>query len=155
MPDLIIQPTRKWIRLQSWAVFLFFCLCVGVYVNTAQERLSPWILVFPALLFAFPVRAWLKRRFTKVTLTGDKLRYEAGVLTKTTRTIQVAKVQDVRVDQSLVQRLSATGDLSIETAGETSQLVVRDIDDPQAVADAITEASQAQPPQQKPPKGAK
>ncbi|MGE5646697.1 MAG: PH domain-containing protein [Acidobacteriota bacterium] len=90
-----------------------------------------------------------------MTLTGDKLRYEAGVLTKTTRTIQVSKVQDVRVDQSLVQRLSATGDLSIETAGETSQLVVRDIDDPQAVADAITEASQAQPPQQKPPKGAK
>jgi uncharacterized membrane protein YdbT with pleckstrin-like domain len=86
-----------------------------------------------------------------VTLAGDKLRYESGALSKTTRTIQVSKVQDVRVDQSLLQRLIGTGNLSIETAGETSRLTVENIDDPGAVADAITEASQGQP--QKPKGG--
>jgi uncharacterized membrane protein YdbT with pleckstrin-like domain len=150
--DLTIQPTGKWVRVQSWAAFLLFCVCVGAYVNKLEDRVSPWILAVPALLFVFPVRAWFHRRFTKVTVAGDKLRYESGVFSKTTRTIQISKVQDVRVEQSFVQRLSATGNLSIETAGETSRIAIDDIDDPQAVADAITGASQSQP--QK-PKGAR
>jgi uncharacterized membrane protein YdbT with pleckstrin-like domain len=78
----------------------------------------------------------------KVTITGDKLRYESGLLSKTTRNIQLSKVQDVRVDQSLGQRMMGVGDLSIETSGESSRLEVDNIDQPQAVADEIIAASQ-------------
>lgn len=152
MPDLIIQPTRKWVRIQYWTVFLVFCVCVGVYVNKLQESTTPWILIVPALLFFFPVRAHIRQHFTKMTLAGDKLRYESGLLSKTTRTIQMSKVQDVRVDQSFPQRLAGIGNLSIETAGETSRLSIDDIDNPQAVADTITDAAHVQP--QK-PKGAR
>ena len=45
------------------------------------------------------------------------------------------------MDQSLGQRLFGVGDLSIETAGETSRLTVRSIDEPQEVADRIMEAT--------------
>jgi uncharacterized membrane protein YdbT with pleckstrin-like domain len=155
VPDFSFQPTKKWIRLQYWTVSLIFCVCIGIYVNTLLDKstpwATPWLLFLPALLFVFPLRAHLRQHFTKVTLAGDKLRYESGALSKTTRTIQVSKVQDVRVDQSLVQRLMGTGNLSIETAGETSRLTVENIDDPGAVANAITEASQGQP--QKPKGG--
>ncbi len=151
MPDLVIQPTKKWIRLQYWTVFLVLCVCVGIYVNRFQDRATPWLLVIPALLFVFPVRAHLMQRFTRATLTGDKLHYETGMLSRTTRTIQVSKVQDVRVDQTLRQRLMRIGNLSIETAGETSRLTIQDIDDPQVAADTITDAAQAQP--QKPKGG--
>jgi uncharacterized membrane protein YdbT with pleckstrin-like domain len=151
VPDFIIQPTKKWIRFQYWTVSLIFCVCIGLYVNKLEQQVTPWVLLVPALLFVFPFRAYVRRHFTKVTLAGDKLRYESGALSKTTRTIQVSKVQDVRVDQSLLQRLIGTGNLSIETAGETSRLTVENIDDPGAVADAITEASQGQP--QKPKGG--
>jgi putative membrane protein len=147
--DLTIQPTRKWIRVQYWTVFLLLCACVGVYVNKLEEQVTPWLLLIPALLFFFPVRGHIRRHFTKATLTGDKLRYESGVLSKTTRTIQISKVQDVRIDQSLAQRLVGTGNLAIETAGETSRLTIENIDDPQAVADAITDASQGQLQKQK------
>jgi uncharacterized membrane protein YdbT with pleckstrin-like domain len=78
----------------------------------------------------------------KVTITGDKLRYESGLLSKTTRNIQLSKVQDVRVDQSLGQRMMGVGDISIETSGEASRLEVDNIDEPQAVADEIIAASQ-------------
>lgn len=142
MPDFIIQPTRKWIRLQYWTASVIFCVCIGIYVNRFEDQVTPWVLLVPALLFLFPLRAHVDQHFTKVTLAGDKLRYESGALSKTTRTIQVSKVQDVRVDQSLMQRLIRTGNLSIETAGETSRLTIDNIDEPTAVADAITEASQ-------------
>jgi uncharacterized membrane protein YdbT with pleckstrin-like domain len=138
--ELVIQPTKKWIRLLYWAVFLIMCVAVGVYVNAYLDRVTPLVLVIPALLFVFPVRAHLRQRFTKVSLAGDKLHYQSGVLSRTTRTIQISKVQDVRVDQTFGQRLMGIGNLSIETAGETSRLTIENIDAPQAVADVLTAA---------------
>jgi uncharacterized membrane protein YdbT with pleckstrin-like domain len=60
---------------------------------------------------------------------------------RSTRTMEIHKVQDVRVDQSLTQRLLGTGNISIETAGETSRLTLVNIDRPQYVADRILEAA--------------
>ena len=51
-------------------------------------------------------------------------------------------MQDVRVDQSLPQRLAGVGTLSIETAGEASRLAVGDIDQPQVLADEIMRRSE-------------
>jgi uncharacterized membrane protein YdbT with pleckstrin-like domain len=81
------------------------------------------------------------QRFTKATIAGDKLRYEVGALAKTTRNISLPKVQDARVDQSVMQRMFGVGDLAIETAGEASRLTIRNVDQPQQVADEILAAS--------------
>jgi uncharacterized membrane protein YdbT with pleckstrin-like domain len=118
---------------------------VGVWVNRFQNDVPAWILVIPALLFLWPLSNQLKRRFKKLVLSGDKLRYETGVLSRTTRTIQVSKIQDVRVDQTLTERLMGIGNISIETAGEASRLRTVNIDDPQSVADAILDAGPAAP----------
>jgi uncharacterized membrane protein YdbT with pleckstrin-like domain len=79
----------------------------------------------------------VKRLSMKLTVTADKVRFETGILSKSTRTIQLGKVQDVRVDQSLRQRVTGVGTLSIETAGEASRLIIHDIDQPQVLADEI------------------
>ena len=68
---------------------------------------------------------------------GEKLRYESGWFSKSTRIIQLPKVQDVRVNQSIVQRIFGVGDVAIETAGEASRLTVPDLDQPQIVANQI------------------
>jgi uncharacterized membrane protein YdbT with pleckstrin-like domain len=47
------------------------------------------------------------------------------------------KVQDVTVHQTLGQRLLGLGDLTIETAGETSRLTIREISSPREVAERI------------------
>lgn len=141
MADLIVQPTQKWIRFQYTTVFILLCIAVFLYVNYFPEK-PAWLLVFPALLFVFPVAGSIRRRFTKITISGDKLRYEFGMMSTTTRTIQISKIQDVTVNQSLGQRLVGIGTLSIETAGETSRLTIRNIDDPRMVAEEILDAAQ-------------
>ena len=103
----------------------------------------PWAPAVVALLLLWPITSISAAQSTKLIISGDKLRYESGFLSKTTRTISLAKVQDVSVHQTLGQRMTGTGDLSIETAGESSRLTVRNIDRPQAVADQIHEASEA------------
>jgi uncharacterized membrane protein YdbT with pleckstrin-like domain len=99
----------------------------------------PWIL--PVVFIPILLRA-MRRQLTTVTITGDRLRYETGLFTKSTRTIQLPKVQDVRVDQHLAQRLFRVGNLSIETAGEASRLTIPDVDNPQSLADTILDHSQ-------------
>jgi uncharacterized membrane protein YdbT with pleckstrin-like domain len=148
MADTVVQPTRKWIRFPYTTVFIVFCIAVFLYVNYLQAKpgWSAWLLVVPALLFLFPIAGSIRRHFTRITITGDKLRYELGILSKTTRTIQISKIQDVTVKQSLGQRLIDVGLLSIETAGETSRLTINNIDDPRMVADEILDAAQGHPP---------
>ncbi len=83
----------------------------------------------------------LQRQTVKLTLAGDKLRFETGLASKSMRIIQLPKVQDVRVLQSFSQRIFGVGDISIETAGESSRLVVENLDRPRELAEQITDAS--------------
>ncbi len=148
MPDLVIHPTRKWLRVQYTAVFIIVCLSVFLINNYAQVQ-NEAVLALPALLFLYPIFGSIKRRTTKMTIGEDKLRYETGLLSRATRTIQLSKVQDVRVDQTLLQRLTGTGTLSFETAGETSRLTIDNIDDPQTVGDHILDVARSQQPRRK------
>jgi uncharacterized membrane protein YdbT with pleckstrin-like domain len=136
-----IHPTLKFIRLGYIAVAAAVIAAAVAWRVWLPEY--AWLPAVPLVLLLWPAQRHVRRGFTKMSITGDKLRYESGFLSKSTRTIQLTKVQDVRVDQTLGQRMFGVGDLSIETAGETSRLTVANIDGPQEVADAIIEAAQS------------
>jgi len=139
MPEKIIHPSLKFIKAGYAITLLVVLAAAGLAVAYEQPV---WTAAIALLLFVWPLERHLHRQLTKVTIFEDKLRYELGLFSKTTRTIQLSKVQDVTVRQSLGQRLFGVGDLSIETAGETSRLTVENIDAPQAIADGIIAASQ-------------
>lgn len=140
MSDLIIRPSMKFVRLGYWTTIIIFLVFVFLYVN-GYLAVPAWVLILPALPILWPLKHQIQQRFTTITIAGDKLRYESGMLSKSMRTMQISKVQDVRVDQKPLQRLFGIGDISIETAGEASRLTMRNVDDPQAVADAISDAT--------------
>jgi uncharacterized membrane protein YdbT with pleckstrin-like domain len=145
MEELVVRPSMKFIRL-GYLVVIVLIIGAAVAQNQFKDALSPqlpqWAIpAAVALLLIWPMTRHWEQRFTKMTMLGDKLRYEAGMLSKTTRTIQLSKVQDVTVRQSLGQRLAGIGDLSIETAGESSRLTFPNIDRPQPIADKIIDES--------------
>ena len=148
MPEITIRPTRKWISFSYTVTIILICAVVFAYNNYFPEA-SKWPLFVAALLLLWPLSQDFRQRFTKMVIAGDKLRYECGILSKTVRTIQLTKVQDVRVDQSLWQRIFRLGDLSIETAGETSRLSIANVDRPHEVADEISDAAQGPAPKRK------
>ncbi len=147
MEDTVIRPTLKFIKLGYAAVGLLIVAgVIGFSMLSADSEWKdrPWIMAVPALLFIWPARRHLARQFTKATIAGDRLRYEVGALGKSTRNISLPKVQDARIDQSVLQRMFGVGDLAIETAGEASRLIIRNVDKPQQVADEILAASHNQ-----------
>lgn len=144
MEDTVIQPTMKFIKVGYAAVLLVIvagAIGFSMIPQDSEWKGRPWIMAVPALLLIWPIRRHVARQFTKATITGDKLRYEVGALSKSTRNISLPKVQDARVDQSVTQRMFGVGDLAIETAGEASRLTIRNVDRPQQVADEILAAS--------------
>jgi uncharacterized membrane protein YdbT with pleckstrin-like domain len=142
MTDLTIRPTSKFLKagtILTALVFLGIELAYFVYWRENENlRLLP--LIVP-LIFLWPLMLWLRLRSIRAYVSGDRLRYETGIGARTTRTIQLSKLQDVRVDQGLWQRIFDIGDISLETSGEASRLTIFNIDRPQAVADDLLNRS--------------
>jgi len=148
MTDRVIRPSMKQIKAGYLLAVLVIVAAAVIHVKYLMPREDPawvhqpWLPAVAALALLLPIRRHIRRQSVKMILVGDKLRFEAGLLSKTTRNIQLSKVQDVRVDQSLGQRMLGVGDISIETSGESSRLEMDNVDTPQAIADEIVAASQ-------------
>ena len=147
MSEMTIRPTMKFIYM-GYAVTVLIVAALVVATMRLQWPPSipsawhPWIPWLPALLLLWPLKRHLRNRFTKMTILDDRLRYETGILSRNTRTVQLSKVQDVTVHQRLGQRILGLGDLSIETAGKSSWEAIVNIDRPQEIADHINQLSE-------------
>lgn len=97
----------------------------------------------PFVLAVFVVIRHVRRRMTKITISSDRLHYESGLFSKTTRTVELVKIQDVRVNQTVMQRIFNMGDLSLKTAGGSSRILMLSIDRPQEAANHIMDMARA------------
>ena len=148
MADRVIRPSMKVVK--AWYCLALLVLVGAVFVQMQYLRPRedpaglhlPWLPAIALLVLLAPIRRHIRRQSVKMTLTGDKLRYEEGLLSKTTRNVQLSKIQDVRVDQSIGQRMLGVGDISIETSGESSRLEMDNLDRPQTIAEELIAASQ-------------
>lgn len=150
MTAMIIRPTMKFIYLGYIAVIVIVAASVIAMLHVAwpdwiPSQLQPWIPWLPAVLFLWPLKRHLRNRGIRMTILDDSLRYDSGLINKTTRSILVSRVQDVTVHQHLGQRIFGIGDLSVETAGEASRETIHNIDQPQQVANYISEHCQKGP----------
>jgi membrane protein YdbS with pleckstrin-like domain len=121
-------------------------LAIVIYWIVAQPggSIPVWApMLIPLVLAFFVAIRHIRRRMTRVTVSGDHVRYESGLFSKITRTVELVKVQDVSVHQTMGQRLFKIGDISMETAGVNSPIVMPSIDDPHAAAEHILKMAQA------------
>lgn len=140
-----LRSSLKFVRL-SYVCCLLLALAIVIFIMTwpGTPVEAYWSLLLPAALLFFTAVRHIRRRLSKITITGDKLRYETGLFSKSTRSVELVKVQDVRVDQTFWQRIFNVGDLSLETAGGSSRIEMDQIDRPQDAADHILEMARAQ-----------
>lgn len=146
MADIVLRPSTKFILAGLLVVCLVILGALMVYASLMRPAgQPPWLPAAALLLLYLPLRSWIAQRTVKATITGDKLRMETGFFSKSTRIIQLAKIQDVRVNQTFFQRMFNVGDVAIETAGEASRLVLPHFDSPNTIAEEILAASSQHP----------
>ena len=142
MADTVIRPSMKFIKAGYVCALLVVAAAIFVhYRYIADQHPRPILPIASLLILLWPIKRQIARQTVRLTIAGDKLRYETGLASKSTRIIQLPKVQDVRVMQSFWQRIFDVGDISVETAGENSRLVVENLDGPAQLAEQITDAS--------------
>jgi uncharacterized membrane protein YdbT with pleckstrin-like domain len=94
-------------------------------------------MALPLVAFLPPLRMHLRRRTITMRLHEGHLTIESGFLSRTRRTVDMAKIQDVTVSQTLGQRLMGVGDLRLESAGESGAMGIANVDGPRQIADTI------------------
>ncbi|MGH9558072.1 MAG: PH domain-containing protein [Bryobacteraceae bacterium] len=140
-----LQPSLKFVKLAYVLCLLMaVALAVWIFEGVNHPDWAVYLFIVPGVLAFFAIIRHIKRRMASVTIAGDRLRYESGLFSKTTRTIEIEKVQDVRVDQSFGQRMVNLGNLSVETAGGTSRMEIDSIDNPHVAADHILALARTQ-----------
>ncbi|HET8548716.1 MAG TPA: PH domain-containing protein [Bryobacteraceae bacterium] len=136
---MVVRPSTKLLML-SYALAAGGALAIAVY-NSRRDEPVNWLYVLPALIFVWTALRHFARRFRVMTVGDGRLRYESGLISRSVRTLELSRVQDVSVDQSFGQRLLGIGDLSIETAGERGGFVMHAIDRPRQIADYILDSA--------------
>lgn len=140
------------IRQSLKAVKAGYILClvlelvlIALYEAGEFPSTVPFLAIglLPVFLAIFVAIRHIHRRMTKITISTDRVHFEQGLLSKTTRTVELAKVQDVRVNQSMWQRIFNVGNMSLETAGSASRILMDSIDRPQEVANHVLDMAHA------------
>ena len=136
----VIRPSLKMVAA-SYVITLVVLggAAYGLY-GYLEKEFNPWHLL-GLLLFLIPMRKHLLTRMVSLALDSDHLTFESGILSRARRTVDLSKVQDVTVRQSLGERILGMGDLTVETAGQSSAIVMQGIDSPRSVADLILQRS--------------
>jgi uncharacterized membrane protein YdbT with pleckstrin-like domain len=93
-----------------------------------QSAIRIAILVVGILLLMYgSLRPYLRWRTTLYVLTTDRVITRSGVLSRAGRDIPLSRVNDVSFSHNLFERLLRCGTLTVESAGERGQLVLRDV----------------------------
>jgi uncharacterized membrane protein YdbT with pleckstrin-like domain len=140
MDDRTIRPSTKTVWVAYVVAIILYGAAAWGYYNWFQDK-PLWLLAIPIILFWGPVRMHVSRRLVTMRLHDDHLTLENGFFSRIRRTVDMAKIQDVTVRQTFGQRLLGTGDLMLESAGESGAMGISNVDSPRAIADLIIAGS--------------
>jgi uncharacterized membrane protein YdbT with pleckstrin-like domain len=94
------------------------------------------------VLFALVVLVGFVRRFwTRYTITNQRLRIQRGILSKQVQQTRIERVQNVNTHQSVFDRMLRVGTVDFDTAGtEDSDFTFVGVGSPHDVVDAVDRA---------------
>ena len=134
-----VRPTLLFIKMGYVAAVLGAVLLT---VLLAMIRIVevPWYLSLGIglALLLIPAYYHLKRNMIRYTVTDSKIEIDYGLIARTTRNIPLAKIQDVTVSASMMQRMLGFGDVVIDNASELGgTTILHNINNPRHYADLL------------------
>jgi uncharacterized membrane protein YdbT with pleckstrin-like domain len=145
---LVLDIRPHWIALVLPAVATVLILVAEILViANFRPSLPGWILwavilIGIGLFVAFPLRALLNWLAAHFVVTSDRVIHRSGWIAKQSMEISLERVNDVRFNQTVLERVVGAGDLRIESGGEFGQNHFRDIRDPERVQKLIYEMAE-------------
>ena len=138
-----VNPTLKFV----WAGYVLTAAAaflIVAFLSLLLPAVSPVIFVVIGLsLLLIPVYFHARQKLSRYTLTQDKLEIDSGLISRTTTSLPLTRVQDVTVKSTITQRLLGLGDIIVDNAGtDGDRIVFANIDRPRKYADILLEQVQ-------------
>ena len=140
MPEkrVVVRPSMKLVTASyAITILVLAAAAYGLY-GYLNKEFSPWHLLALVLLF-IPIRKHVRTRMVSLAVDNDHLTVESGFFSRARRTLDLAKIQDVTAKQTIMERILGIGDLTLESAGQSSAIFMKGVDSPRAIADLILE----------------
>ena len=80
---------------------------------------------------------WINTKADKLTVKADEIIWEHGLINKQYTELSMNALRSVRMKQSLLQRMLNAGDVKIYTAGDSPELVIKGLPDPNRIREHI------------------
>lgn len=132
-----ITPTLMFVKL-GYVLAAIGALLLVATVAAFTAIWTIWAVLLGLLLFLIPAFYHVKQKLVRYTLTDSKLEIDAGLISRTTRSVPLRRIQDVTVSASVIQRLLGFGDLMIDNASEEAgKVILKNINDPKERAEDV------------------
>lgn len=113
--------------------------------NPTMFRNAPiWFVISCVLIIAYGIGAlvliiwWLRCKCSSLEVTNRRVIMRTGILSKATNEVRHQDIRNIKVNQTLQQRIFGTGNLQISTAGQSDmEIKFNGLAKPQKIADLI------------------
>jgi uncharacterized membrane protein YdbT with pleckstrin-like domain len=148
---IVVDARPHWIALVM-PVLVTILLIVGVAVALANIKgggsgkgILRWIVVGAALVIfiAYPVRRFVQWATSHFVVTNERLIHRSGLIAKRSMEVPLNRINDVRFNQGVFERMIGAGDLIVESAGERGQEVFADVRNPEQIQKVIYQQAEA------------
>ena len=144
--ELVLDIRPHWIALVGPVIttVLLIAIVAILFAMFDVRGAGRWIVIGIAVVtfLAYPVRAFLAWVTSHFVLTSDRVIHRSGWLAKRSMEMPLERINDVRFQQTVFERVVGAGDLIIESGGEYGQNHFRDIRNPEGVQKLIYERSE-------------
>jgi len=111
---------------------------VGAFINIPfVEGTTDLIVIVILLLLVWILWNYLSWRSTYYTLTNQRVMLRSGVIRKKSAYMHYNKIQDIVVSQSVIERISYSGDIEVFGGHDNTSIILEDIPNPGEVEDTI------------------
>ncbi|MBV9213306.1 MAG: PH domain-containing protein [Actinobacteria bacterium] len=142
--SVIFSGRPSWRSILGFYFFgLVIAAAIGVGVGFAAD-LGVGVAAGVAVFLVVVAAGWLKRAFTKYTITTRRLRVRRGVLSRQVQETRLDRLQDHSIRQSLMERILRVGTVDFDTAADEQGDLFRfeGVDHPEAIILSIDRAIQ-------------
>jgi uncharacterized membrane protein YdbT with pleckstrin-like domain len=123
----VVAVAAVFLPTAGWATPTLYALGVAALVVVV------WLAMWP----------WLKWRTTHYVFTNERVIMREGVFSRAGRDIPLGRVNDVSFTHGVVDRMLGCGTLTIESAGERGQVVLKDIPHVEKIQSVLYELVEA------------
>lgn len=144
--DVVLELRPHWVALAVPALAALVAVALGAYLATNVDgAMQAVILLAVAVaLLAYPLRKLLWWATSQFVVTTSRVIHREGFIAKRSMEIPLDKINDVRFEQGIFERMMGAGTLIIQSASETGRNEFVFIRHPEDVQKTIYQAGETE-----------